>query len=276
MPVKVYKKNDAGLRFASVDTFEDITKSTPEKSLLAQPLKRQGRSFGSITVRHRGGGNRHFYRLVDFKQTRFNQEAKVLAIEYDPNRSTRIALIQYPNGDKSYILAPVGLLVGNKVLFSNEKIEAGLGNRMPLSQIPVGYTVHNVEMRPGRGGQIVRSAGASAQLLGMEGEYALLRLPSGEVRRVFSQCAASIGQLSNPDHNLVRVGKAGRMRHMGWRPEVRGKAMNPVDHPHGGGEGHNPIGMRRPETPWGKPAFGVKTRKNKKWSDKFIIQRRKK
>lgn len=275
MPVKVYKKNDSGLRFASVDTFEDITKSKPEKSLLAQPLKRQGRSRGTITVRHRGGGNRRFYRLVDFKQTRFNQEAVVLDIEYDPNRSTRIALIQYQNGDKSYILAPIGLVRGDKVLSSNEKIEAKNGNRMPLGQIPAGFTVHNVEMRPGRGGQIVRSAGAAAQLLGMEGEYALLRLPSGEVRRVFNQCAASIGQLSNQDHNLVRVGKAGRMRHMGWCPEVRGKAMNPVDHPHGGGEGHNPIGMRRPETPWGKPAFGVKTRKHKKWSDKFIIQRRK-
>ncbi|KKR48481.1 MAG: 50S ribosomal protein L2 [Candidatus Magasanikbacteria bacterium GW2011_GWC2_40_17] len=275
MPVKNYKKNSAGRRFSSVDTFEDITKFEPEKSLISKPKRRTGRSGGLITVRHRGGGNKKFYRLVDFKQEKYNVPAEVLAIEYDPNRGARIALIKYEDGVKSYILAPQTLKVGDRVLSSLQKIEANLGNRMPIESIPVGYTIYNVELQPQKGGQLCRGAGNSIQLMAVEGDYATLKLPSGEFRKVSKKCLASIGQLSNPDRNLVRLGKAGRKRHMGWRPEVRGKAMNPVDHPHGGGEGHNPIGMRRPENPWGKPALGVKTRKRKKWSNKLIIKRRK-
>jgi len=213
--------------------------------------------------------------LVDFKQEKYNVPAEVLAIEYDPNRGARIALIKYEDGVKSYILAPQTLKVGDRVLSSLQKIEANLGNRMPIESIPVGYTIYNVELQPQKGGQLCRGAGNSIQLMAVEGDYATLKLPSGEFRKVSKKCLASIGQLSNPDRNLVRLGKAGRKRHMGWRPEVRGKAMNPVDHPHGGGEGHNPIGMRRPENPWGKPALGVKTRKRKKWSNKLIIKRRK-
>lgn len=275
MPVRVYKKNLGGRRFSSVDTFEDITKFEPEKSLITKPTRRNGRSHGTITVRHRGGGNRRYYRLVDFKQIKLDMPAEVLAIEYDPNRGARIALIKYADGVKSYILAPLNIKVGDKVLSSKNKIEAGLGNRMPLESIPIGFVVHNVELQPGKGGQMVRGAGAGSQLLAVEGDFASLKMPSGEVRHFIKNCRASIGQLSNPDHNLVRWGKAGRMRHLGWRPEVRGKAMNPIDHPHGGGEGHNPIGMRRPETPWGKPALGMKTRKKNKWTNKLIIQRSK-
>ncbi|MEK7508782.1 MAG: 50S ribosomal protein L2 [Patescibacteria group bacterium] len=276
MPVRVYKKNLGGRRFSSVDTFEDITKFEPEKSLITKPTRRNGRSHGTITVRHRGGGNRRYYRLVDFKQVnKLDMPAEVLAIEYDPNRGARIALIKYADGVKSYILAPLNIKVGDKVLSSKNKIEAGLGNRMPLEFIPIGFVVHNVELQPGKGGQMVRGAGAGSQLLAVEGDFASLKMPSGEVRHFIKNCRASIGQLSNPDHNLVRWGKAGRMRHLGWRPEVRGKAMNPIDHPHGGGEGHNPIGMRRPETPWGKPALGMKTRKKNKWTNKLIIQRSK-
>lgn len=276
MPVRVYKKNLGGRRFSSVDTFEDITKFEPEKSLITKPTRRNGRSFGSITVRHRGGGNRRYYRMVDFKQVnKLDMPAEVLAIEYDPNRGARIALIKYEDGVKSYILAPLNTKVGDKVLSSKNKIEASLGNRMPLEFIPIGFVVHNVELQPGKGGQMVRGAGAGSQLLAVEGDFASLKMPSGEVRHFIKNCRASIGQLSNPDHNLIRWGKAGRMRHLGWRPEVRGKAMNPIDHPHGGGEGHNPIGMRRPETPWGKPALGLKTRKKNKWTNKLIIQRAK-
>ena len=258
-----------------MDTFEDITKFEPEKSLITKPTRRNGRSLGSITVRHRGGGNRRYYRMVDFKQIKLDMPAEVLAIEYDPNRGARIALIKYEDGAKSYILAPLNIKVGDKVLSSKNKIEAGLGNRMPLEFIPIGFVVHNVELQPGKGGQMVRGAGAGSQLLAVEGDFASLKMPSGEVRHFIKNCRASIGQLSNPDHNLIRWGKAGRMRHLGWRPEVRGKAMNPIDHPHGGGEGHNPIGMRRPETPWGKPALGFKTRKKNKWTNKLIIQRSK-
>lgn len=275
MPVRVYKKNLGGRRFSSVDTFEDITKFEPEKSLITKPTRRNGRSHGTITVRHRGGGNRRYYRLVDFKQIKLDIPAEVLAIEYDPNRGARIALIKYADGVKSYILSPLNIKVGDKVLSSKNKVEAGLGNRMPLEFIPIGFVVHNVELQPGKGGQMVRGAGAGSQLLAVEGDFASLKMPSGEVRHFIKNCRASIGQLSNPDHNLVRWGKAGRMRHLGWRPEVRGKAMNPIDHPHGGGEGHNPIGMRRPETPWGKPALGMKTRKKNKWTNKLIIQRSK-
>ncbi|MBI5732281.1 MAG: 50S ribosomal protein L2 [Candidatus Magasanikbacteria bacterium] len=275
MPIRVYKKNTAGRRFASVDTFADITKDKPEKSLLAPPKKRTGRSRGLITVRHRGGGNRRFYRLVDFRQDKYETSAEVAAIEYDPNRGARLALLNFEDGTKNYILAPLELKVGDKVVSSLKKIEAKVGNRMPLEHIPVGFIVHNVELQSGKGGQMVRGAGNGAQLLAVEGAYATLKLPSGEVRRFLKECRASIGQLSNADRNLIRLGKAGRKRHLGWRPEVRGKAMNPVDHPHGGGEGHNPIGMARPETPWGKPALGAKTRQPNKWSDKLIIKRRK-
>ncbi len=275
MPVKVYKKNKAGRRFSSVDTFEDITRSEPAKSLVVIHKKRTGRSRGLVTVRHRGGGTRSFYRLVDFKQQKFDAPAEVKTIEYDPNRGARIALIQYEDGESSYILAPLGLKVGDKIVSSSKKAEVQAGNRMPLEHIPVGHFVYNIELRPGAGGQLVRGAGTLAQVMAVENEYAVLKMPSGEVRRVSKGCAATLGQVSNPDRSLIRWGKAGRMRHRGIRPRVRGKAMNPVDHPHGGGEGHNPIGMRRPETPWGKPALGVKTRKKNVWSDKFIIQRRK-
>lgn len=275
MPVKNYKKNSAGRRFSSVDTFEDITKKNPEKSLLLKPSRRNGRSLGLITVRHRGGGESRFYRLVDFKQQKYDIPAEVLGIEYDPNRGARIVLIKYEDGTKSYVLAPLGIKVGEKIVSSLGKIEAKLGNRMPLENIPVGFVVHNVELQPRTGGKFGRGAGNAIQLMAVEGEYATLKMPSGEYRRVLKNCAASIGQVSNPDRNLIRWGKAGRKRHLGWRPSVRGKAMNPIDHPHGGGEGHNPIGMMRPENPWGKAALGVKTRKSKKWSNKLIIKRRK-
>lgn len=275
MPVRVYKKNRAGRRFSNVDTFEDITKTEPEKSLLLKPKKKTGRSHGLITVRHRGGGARRFYRLVDFRQQRFDLPATVKAIEYDPNRGARLVLIEYGDGVKSYVLAPVGLKVGDEVMSSQKKIEPKTGNRMPLEQIPIGLLVYNIELKPGLGGKIVRGAGTTAQLMAVEDRYAVLKMPSGEIRRIFKNCAASLGQVSNPDRNLIRWGKAGRMRHRGIRPRVRGKAMNPVDHPHGGGEGHNPIGLTAPETPWGKKALGVKTRRDKKWSNKFILQRRK-
>ncbi|MEK7190110.1 MAG: 50S ribosomal protein L2 [Patescibacteria group bacterium] len=277
MPIKVYKKNSAGRRFSSVDTFSDLTKKTaPTKSLIKSHKKRTGRSNGLITVRHRGGGTRSFYRLVDFKQQRFDVPAEVKSIEYDPNRGARIALVEYSDGEKSYILAPHNLVVGTKLLSSKNRIDVQGGNRMPMKHMPVGLTIYNIELNPGAGGKLARGAGNSAQLMAMEGDYAVLKMPSSEIRRVLTECSASIGQVSNPDRNLIRWGKAGRMRHRGIRPSVRGKAMNPVDHPHGGGEGHNPIGMARPETPWGKPALGVKTRKNKKWSTKFIMHRRKK
>ena len=275
MPVKLYKKNSAGRRFSSVDTFEDITKHRPEKKLLLKPKRRNGRSLGLITVRHRGGGESRFYRMVDFKQQKYDVPAEVLGVEYDPNRGARIALVKYEDGIRSYFLAPLGIKVGDRIVSSLNKVEAKLGNRMPLEFIPVGFTVHNVELQARSGGKIGRGAGNAIQLMAVEGAFATLKLPSGENRRVLKNCAASIGQVSNPDHNLIRWGKAGRKRHLGWRPSVRGKAMNPVDHPHGGGEGHNPIGMARPETPWGKPALGVKTRRPKKWSNKLIIKRRK-
>lgn len=259
-----------------MDTFEDITKTEPTKSLIRAHKKRTGRSRGLITVRHRGGGTRPFYRMVDFQQTKFfDVPAKVLAIEYDPNRGARLALIEYVGGEKSYILAPHGLPVGEEIVSSKKRVEIKTGNRLPLEHIPVGMMVYNIELEPGTGGKLARGAGNTAQLMAVEGKLAILKLPSGEVRQVLKECAASLGQVSNLDRNLIRWGKAGRMRHRGIRPCVRGKAMNPVDHPHGGGEGHNPIGMARPETPWGKPALGVKTRKRKKHSDHLIINRRK-
>lgn len=276
MPIKVYKPTSNGRRNSSSDAFADITKFEPEKSLITILKKNSGRNNqGVITVRHQGGGAKKYYRLVDFKQQKFDIPAEVKAIEYDPNRGARIALIEYTDGTKSYILAPEGLAVGAKVLSSDKAVEASVGNRMPLKNIPIGLFVYNVELTPGKGGQLARGAGLSAQFVSTEGDYAQIRLPSGEVRAVLKDCFASIGILSNPDRRLIRWGKAGRMRHRGIKPTVKGKNMNPVDHPHGGGEGHSPIGQKRgPQTIYGKPARGVKTRKPKKWSDKFIIQSR--
>ncbi len=276
MPIKVYKPTSPGRRNSSSDTFADITKWEPEKSLVEFLQPHSGRNNqGVITVRHKSGGAKKYYRLVDFKQNKYDMDATVLAIEYDPNRGARIALIQYTDSTKSYILAPEALKVGEVVRSSAGTIEAKSGNRMPLKNIPVGLFIFNVEMTPGKGGQLARGAGLSAQLIGTEGEYAQIRLPSGETRSIIKECMATIGVLSNPDRRLIRWGKAGRMRHRGIKPTVKGKNMNPVDHPHGGGEGHSPIGQKRgPQTVYGKPARGVKTRKPKKWSDKFIIQSR--
>lgn len=277
MAVKIYNKNTAGRRFASVQDFSDITKFEPTKSLIRAKKRKGGRNmYGRITVRHQGGGAKQYIRMVDWRQNRYDVPARVTAIEYDPNRSARIALLEYPDHEHRYILSPVGLKVGDSVLASQSRIDIKTGNRLPLEHIPIGVMVYNIELTPGRGGQIVRSAGGTAQLLAVEGEYAQLKMPSGEIRLVFKNCSASIGAVSNPDWRHVRIGKAGRMRHMGWRPEVRGKVMNPVDHPHGGGEGKNPIGLKHAKTPWGKPALGVKTRRPGKWSNRFILQRRKK
>ncbi len=276
MPIKVYKPTTPGRRHSSVDACLDVTKKEPEKSLVTILRPKSGRNNqGVITVRHKRGGAKKLYRLVDFKQQKFDVSAEVLAIEYDPNRGPRIALIQYTDGVKSYILAPEGLKVGDSVVSSKELIEAKNGNRMVLAQLPIGLFVHNVEVTPGKGGQLVRGAGLSAQFIGLEGDYALLKMPSGEVRKIRKECSASIGALSNADRRLIRWGKAGRMYHRGIKPTVKGKNMNPVDHPHGGGEGHSPIGQKRgPRTVYGKAARGVKTRKPGKWSDKFIVKKR--
>lgn len=276
MPIKVYKPTSPGRRISSVDAFSDITKFEPEKSLVTVLKPKSGRNNqGVITVRHKSGGAKKLYRLVDFKQQKYNIEANVLAIEYDPNRGPRVALIKYADGEKSYILCPEGLHVGDKIISSNKSVEAKPGTRMPLEHMPVGVFVYNIELTPGKGGQLVRGAGLSAQLVGMEGEYAQIKLPSGEIRLVRKQSAASVGALGNADRRLIRWGKAGRMRHRGIKPTVKGKNMNPVDHPHGGGEGHSPIGQKRgPQTVYGKTAMGVRTRKNEKWSNKFIIKSR--
>lgn len=273
MPLKTYRPTTPGLRGAVHPSFEEITTSRPEKSLLA-PLKRSGgrNVRGKITVRHRGGGAKRAYRIIDFKRDKVGVPGKVMTIEYDPNRSARIALVQYADGDKRYILCPNGLKVGNPVE-AGPDAEIRVGNALPLIRIPTGNQVHNIEMQPGRGGKIVRSAGTSAQVLAREDDYTLLRLPSGEVRRILSRCTATIGQLGNVDHKNVKHGKAGRRRHLGWRPSVRGSAMSPRDHPHGGGEGRSPIGMPGPKTPWGKPTLGYKTRNNKA-TDKMIVRRR--
>ena len=254
--------------------FSEITKKTPEKSLLAKKKKNSGRNNqGKITVRHQGGGNRQKYRIIDFKRKKDDVPGKVVGIEYDPNRTVNIALINYADGEKAYILAPAGLKDGMTVM-SGENAEVTVGNSLPLSNIPVGTMIHNIELLPGRGGQMVRTAGSSAQLMAKEGKYATLRLPSGEMRMVPIVCRASIGVLGNGDHNLIHIGKAGRKRHMGIRPTVRGSVMNPNDHPHGGGEGRAPVGRPGPSTPWGKPAMGLKTRKHKKQSNKLIVRRR--
>jgi len=276
MPIKKYNPTSPGRRNSSVDAFSDITKTTPEKSLITILKSKSGRNNqGIITVRHQGGGVKKFYRIVDFKQEKFDAEATVLAVEYDPNRGPRIALIEYADKTKSYILCPDKLNVGDKLLFSKKLIEAKVGNRMPLQHIPVGMFIYNVELTPGKGGQLVRGAGMSAQLVGIEDNYAQVKLPSGEIRKVLKECAASIGVMGNADYRLIRWGKAGRKRRLGIKPRVKGKNMNPVDHPHGGGEGHSPIGQKRgPQTVYGKPARGVKTRKPQKWSDKFVIKSR--
>ena len=274
MSIKVYKPTTNARRGMSVTDYSELSKVAPEKSLL-EPLKnKSGRnSYGRITVRHRGGANRKKYRVIDFKRTKFDVVAEVATIEYDPNRSAHIALIKYEDGVKSYILAPAGLKVGDKVM-AGPNADIKPGNALPLTNIPTGTFIHNVELYPGRGGQLARAAGNAAQLMAKEGDYALLRLPSGELRKVPVGCMATIGQVGNVDHENVKIGKAGRKRHMGWRPTVRGSVMNPNDHPHGGGEGKSPIGRPGPVTPWGKPALGYKTRNKKKASNKLIVRRR--
>lgn len=274
MPIKVYKPTTNGRRNMTSLTYEEITTNKPEKSLLAPISKNAGRNnHGKITVRHRGGGHKRKYRIIDFKRMKDGVPGKVATIEYDPNRSANIALINYADGEKRYILAPKGITVGT-VIESGPGADIKPGNALPLVDIPVGTLIHNIEMKPGKGGQLVRSAGTSAQILGREERYVLVRLASGEVRRILSVCRATVGEIGNADHGLVNIGKAGRKRHMGWRPTVRGSVMNPNDHPHGGGEGRTPIGRKAPVTPWGKPALGLKTRNKKKASSKLIVRGR--
>jgi large subunit ribosomal protein L2 len=273
MAIKVYKPTSPGRRGMSVSMFEDVTQTMPERSLLRPLRKRAGRNNqGRITVRHRGGGHKRAYRIIDFKRDKFGVPARVTSIEYDPNRSARIALLSYADGEKRYIIAPLGLRVGDAVM-NGPDADIRPGNAMPIANITVGSLIHNIELYPGKGGQLVRSAGTSAQLLAKEGKYARVRLPSGEVRLVHQKCMATIGQVGNTDHGNIKLGKAGRKRHLGWRPAVRGSAMSPRDHPHGGGEGRTPIGMPGPKTPWGKPTLGAKTRRNKR-TDKWIVRRR--
>ena len=274
MGMKHFNPTTPSLRNMTVSTYDEITKTTPEKSLLAKKKKNSGRnSYGRITVRHQGGGNRQKYRIIDFKRRKDDMVANVIGIEYDPNRSANIALIEYEDGEKAYILAPVGLTDGDKVI-SGDKADIKPGNCMKIENIPVGTMIHNIELNPGQGGKLVRAAGQEAQLMAKEGKYAHVRLPSGEMRLIMAVCRATIGTIGNTDHENVKLGKAGRSRHMGKRPEVRGSVMNPVDHPHGGGEGKAPVGHAGPMTPWGKPALGYKTRKNSR-TDKFIAKRRK-
>ncbi|MDW7662401.1 MAG: 50S ribosomal protein L2 [Bacillota bacterium] len=276
MGIRGFKPTSPAVRQMTVSTFEEITKKQPEKSLVVALKKNSGRNNqGKITVRHRGGGATKKYRIIDFKRLKDNVPAKVAAIEYDPNRSANIALLSYADGEKRYIIHPQGLKVGD-VIISGEQQDIKVGNAMPLMNMPVGTIVHNIEMKPGKGAQMVRSAGNSAQLMAKEGNYALVRLPSGETRQVRKECRATIGQVGNIDHENISIGKAGRKRHMGIRPTVRGSVMNPNDHPHGGGEGRSPIGRPNPVTPWGKPALGYKTRKKNKASDKYIVSKRKK
>ncbi|WP_409290984.1 50S ribosomal protein L2 [Peribacillus sp. SCS-26] len=276
MAIKKYKPTSNGRRGMTTSDFAEITTSTPEKSLLA-PLHRKGgrNNQGKLTVRHQGGGHKRQYRIIDFKRDKDGIPGRVATIEYDPNRSANIALINYVDGEKRYILAPKNLQVGMEIM-SGPEADIKTGNALPLINIPVGTVIHNIELKPGKGGQLVRSAGTSAQVLGKEGRYVLVRLNSGEVRMVLATCRASIGQVGNEQHELINIGKAGRSRWLGKRPTVRGSVMNPVDHPHGGGEGRAPIGRKSPMTPWGKPALGLKTRKKKNKSDKFIVRRRKK
>ena len=276
MPIKNYKPNTPGTRGMSTLINDEITKSTPEKSLLVKKSKTGGRNNqGKITVRHIGGGVRRKYRLIDFKRNKDGIEGRVASIEYDPNRSANIALVNYADGEKRYIIAPLNLKVGDKIE-SGVGADIKIGNALPLENIPVGTTVHNVELNPGAGAKMARSAGSSVQILGKEGKYVIIRLKSGETRKVLGTCRATIGEVGNTDYELVNLGKAGRKRHMGIRPTVRGSVMNPNDHPHGGGEGRAPVGRAQPMTPWGKPALGLKTRKTKKASEKLIMTRRKK
>ncbi len=273
MPLKKYKPTSPGRRGMTGYGFEEITRSKPEKSLLTDLQKHAGRNnYGRVTVRHRGGGHKRRYRIIDFKRNKFDCAAQVVSIEYDPNRSARIALVQYDDGEKRYIIAPLGLRVGDRIA-NGPSAEVRNGNALPLRSIPIGSMVHNIELQPGRGGQLARSAGVSAQVLAKEGKFAILRLPSGEMRLVDENCMATMGQVGNTDHGNIKLGKAGRKRWLGWRPAVRGTAMDPNSHPHGGGEGRAPVGMPGPKTPWGKPARGYKTRRNKA-TDRYIVRRR--
>ena len=275
MAIKTYKPVTNGRRNMTSLTYEEITTNKPEKSLVAKKSKNGGRNNqGVITTRHHGGGHKQKYRIIDFKRNKDNIPGKVATIEYDPNRSANIALIQYEDGTKAYILAPLGLKDGDKVV-SGAKVDIKPGNCMPIESIPVGTMIHNIELNPGQGGKLVRSAGQEAQLMAKEGKYAHVRLPSGEMRLILTRCRATIGTVGNAEHDTIKIGKAGRKRHMGWRPQVRGSVMNPVDHPHGGGEGRAPVGHAGPLTPWGKPALGYKTRKKNKNTDNFIVKRRK-
>jgi len=273
MAVKVYKPTTNGRRNMTGHSFEEITKKKPERSL-TEPLKKKGgrNNLGRVTVRHRGGGHKRRYRIIDFKRNKFDSTAEVLAIEYDPNRSARIALVQYEDGEKRYIIAPIGLSVGDTI-GNGENARLRPGNAMNIKDIPLGTTIHNIELQPGKGGQLARAAGVSAQLVAKEGNYAQVRLPSGEVRYIHRDCMATIGQVGNTDHGNIKLGKAGRRRWMGWRPAVRGTAQDPASHPHGGGEGRTGVGMPGPKTPWGKPALGWRTRRNKR-TDRFIVRRR--
>lgn len=274
MGIKKFNPTSPARRFMTVSTFEEITKSTPERSLVESLKSKAGRNnYGKITVRHRGGGEKRKYRIIDFKRNKTEMFAEVIAIEYDPNRSANIALLQYEDGIKTYIIHPAGLKVGDKIV-SSETADIKVGNCLPLKNMPVGTIVHSIELKAGKGAQMVRSAGTSAQLMAKEGNYALLRLPSGEVRKVRFECKATVGVVGNGEHELISIGNAGRKRHMGWRPTVRGSVMNPCDHPHGGGEGKSPIGRPGPVTPWGKPTLGYKTRNKKKASSKLIVKRR--
>jgi large subunit ribosomal protein L2 len=275
MPIKQKRATSPGVRFQIVDTFEDLTKFSPEKGLIESLKKHSGRGFmGRVSMRHRGGGSRQMYRLIDFKRNKDNMSAKVLGIEYDPNRNARIALLEYEDKERRYILAPLNLKVGDSVE-SGDEAEVKLGNSVPLKNIPIGTFVHNVEMERGRGGQIARSAGSQVSVLGREDQYAILKMPSGETRLINLECRATIGQVGNLDAKNVSLGKAGAKRHRGRRPEVRGVVMNPCDHPHGGGEGKSGIGRIHPVSPWGQPALGYKTRRGKRRSDRFILKRRK-
>ncbi|MGC2873672.1 50S ribosomal protein L2 [Ihubacter sp. rT4E-8] len=274
MGIKKYKPTTPGQRGMTVSTFEEITVKAPEKSLTETLKKHAGRNVrGKITVRHRGGGTRHKYRIIDFKRMKDDIPGKVTTIEYDPNRSANIALIVYADGEKRYIIAPNKLKVGD-VIYSGPEADIKVGNALPIANIPVGTMIHNIELKPGKGGQLARSAGNAAQLMAKEDKYAQVRLPSGEVRKVLIQCRATIGEVGNADHSNIQIGKAGRKRHMGIRPTVRGSVMNPNDHPHGGGEGRAPVGRKSPVTPWGKPALGYKTRKKNKASNQYIVKRR--
>lgn len=273
MAIKTYRPTSSARRFYTTNDFSEVTKKTPEKSLLATKKKNAGRNNqGRITVRHQGGGNRTKYRIIDFKRNKDNIPAKVVGIEYDPNRSSFIALLNYADGEKRYILAPRGLNVGDTVM-SGQNVEIKVGNTLKLKDIPVGSVIHNIEVNPGKGGQLVRSAGNEARLMAKEGKYATVKLPSGEMRMFLLEARATIGQIGNVEHQNISLGKAGRVRHMGIRPTVRGAVMNPVDHPHGGGEGKNPVGRKAPLTPWGKPALGLKTRAHKKHSNRLIVKR---